>query len=50
MEFLPGGDMMTMLIRFDTFDEDTSTFLRVASAEIIVVPVITMDNVSAVVP
>ena len=25
MEFLPGGDMMTMLIRYDTFDEDTST-------------------------
>ena len=27
MEFLPGGDMMTMLIRFDTFDEDTSALL-----------------------
>ena len=26
MEFLPGGDMMTMLIRYDTFDEETSAF------------------------
>lgn len=26
MEFLPGGDMMTMLIRYDTFDEDTTRF------------------------
>ena len=24
MEFLPGGDMMTMLMRYDTFDEDWS--------------------------
>ena len=28
MEFLAGGDMMTMLIRMDTFDEETSTFLK----------------------
>lgn len=26
MEFLAGGDMMTMLIRYDTFDEDTTRF------------------------
>ncbi|EGD78427.1 AGC/NDR protein kinase [Salpingoeca rosetta] len=26
MEFLPGGDMMTMLIRFDTFSEQTTQF------------------------
>eukprot|EP00035_Acanthoeca_spectabilis_P034884 m.31367 g.31367 ORF g.31367 m.31367 type:complete len:520 (-) comp6924_c0_seq1:1863-3422(-) len=26
MEFLAGGDMMTMLIRFDTFDEETTQF------------------------
>lgn len=26
MEFLPGGDMMTMLIRFDTFSHETSVF------------------------
>ena len=26
MEFLSGGDMMTMLIRYDTFDEDTTRF------------------------
>lgn len=24
MEFLPGGDMMTMLIRYDVFSEETS--------------------------
>eukprot|EP00041_Stephanoeca_diplocostata_P015199 m.288505 g.288505 ORF g.288505 m.288505 type:complete len:525 (+) comp19961_c0_seq3:216-1790(+) len=26
MEFLAGGDMMTMLIRYDTFDEETTRF------------------------
>eukprot|EP00036_Acanthoecidae_sp_10tr_P011457 CAMPEP_0182926216 /NCGR_PEP_ID=MMETSP0105_2-20130417/11229_1 /TAXON_ID=81532 ORGANISM="Acanthoeca-like sp., Strain 10tr" /NCGR_SAMPLE_ID=MMETSP0105_2 /ASSEMBLY_ACC=CAM_ASM_000205 /LENGTH=511 /DNA_ID=CAMNT_0025064097 /DNA_START=109 /DNA_END=1644 /DNA_ORIENTATION=+ len=26
MEFLAGGDMMTMLIRYDTFDEETTQF------------------------
>ena len=26
MEFLSGGDMMTMLIRYDTFTEDTTRF------------------------
>lgn len=26
MEFLPGGDMMTMLMRFDIFDEETTRF------------------------
>jgi hypothetical protein len=26
MEFLPGGDMMTMLIRYDTFSEETSGY------------------------
>lgn len=26
MEFLPGGDLMTMLIKFDTFSEDVTRF------------------------
>jgi len=26
MEFLPGGDLMTMLIKYDTFSEDVSRF------------------------
>ena len=26
MEFLPGGDMMTMLMRYDTFSEETTRF------------------------
>ena len=26
MEFLPGGDMMTMLIKYDTFTEDLTKF------------------------
>ena len=26
MEFLPGGDMMTMLIKYDTFPEDVTRF------------------------
>ena len=26
MEFLPGGDLMTMLIKYDTFSEDVTRF------------------------
>lgn len=26
MEFLPGGDLMTMLIKYDTFSEDITRF------------------------
>ena len=26
MEFLPGGDLMSMLIKYDTFSEDVSRF------------------------
>jgi protein-serine/threonine kinase len=26
MEFLPGGDLMTMLIKYDTFSEDVARF------------------------
>ena len=26
MEFLPGGDLMTMLIKYDTFTEDVTRF------------------------
>ncbi len=26
MEFLPGGDMMTMLIKYDIFPEDVTRF------------------------
>ena len=31
MEFLPGGDMMTMLMRYDTFSEDTARFYMAES-------------------
>eukprot|EP01137_Pigoraptor_chileana_P013124 Opistho-2@66285 len=31
MEFLSGGDMMTMLIRYDTFSEDTTRFYMAES-------------------
>jgi len=26
MEFLPGGDLMTMLMKYDTFSEDVTKF------------------------
>jgi protein-serine/threonine kinase len=26
MEFLPGGDLMTMLMKYDTFSEDVTRF------------------------